>query len=57
MNDTLQKLEGKKTYIAALGMALLGVVDLLNGDTIGGIQKLMEAAALAGLRHGVATSK
>lgn len=52
----LSYLDGKKTYIAAIGLALLGLVDLINGDTPAGIQKLVEAAGFAGLRHGVATS-
>lgn len=47
-------LNGKKTYIAAVGLFILGVVDIVSGDTVAGVQKLVEALGLAGLRHGVA---
>ena len=49
-------LDGKKTYIAAAGLFLLGVYDFLNGDSMAGLQKITEAAGLAGLRHGVSTT-
>ncbi len=50
-------LNGKKTYIASLGLFLLGVVDLISGDTPAGVQKIVEALGFAGLRHGVAAGK
>jgi hypothetical protein len=47
-------LVGYKTYIAAVGLALLGLVDLINGDTAGAVAKLAEALGLAGLRSAIA---
>jgi hypothetical protein len=50
-------LTGKKTYIAALGLFLLGVVDIVNGDSPSGVQKIVEALGFAGLRSGISNSK
>ena len=50
-------LNGKKTYMAALGLFLLGVVDIVSGDQATGVQKIVEALAFAGLRSGVALGK
>lgn len=59
--DALIKLiaffSGKKTYVAALGIALLGVVDIINGDVQTGVQRLVEAFGLSGLRSGVAKAE
>jgi hypothetical protein len=48
-------LSGKKTYIAAIGLLCLGVVDIVNGDTPSGVQKIVEALGFAGLRSGIAS--
>ncbi|MBM9605952.1 hypothetical protein [Desulfopila inferna] len=47
-------LPNKKTYIAALGMALLGVFEIVNGNTPAGVQRLVEAFGFIGLRAGIA---
>ncbi len=49
-------LKGKKTYIAAMGLFLLGIVDIVNGDSPAGVQKIVEALGFAGLRSGVASA-
>lgn len=56
MEDILAFLDGKKTYIAATGLALLGVVALLNGETMKAGEYFMAALAAAGLRAAVAKS-
>jgi hypothetical protein len=48
-------LVGYKTYIAAVGLALIGIFDLLNGDTAAGVDKLVEALGLAGLRSAISS--
>jgi hypothetical protein len=57
-------LSGKKTYIVAGLMALVAVVNLMAGDITmdtlladPNVKLLLEAAIMAALRHGVATSK
>lgn len=49
-------LDGYKTYIAAAGLALFGLLGLALGHLSGAEagQLLIEALAIAGLRHGVA---
>jgi hypothetical protein len=42
-------LDGKKTYIAAGALAILGAVLILNGDTGTGMESILVGAALAGL--------
>jgi hypothetical protein len=49
----LLKLRGKKTYIAAIGLALVGAAQLTAGD-VTGFRTLLEAAAAAGLRDAIA---
>ncbi len=51
----MEFLSGKRTYIAAAGLFLLGVFDVVNGDTPAGVQKIVEAMGLAGLRAGIST--
>jgi len=46
---------GVKTYLAALGLAMLGIAQILEGQVELGIQSLLAAAAAAGLRHAIAT--
>ncbi len=48
-------LSGYRTYIAAAGLFILGVVDLIDGDQMAGVQKIVEAMGFFGLR--AATSK
>lgn len=52
-------LEDKKTYIAAVAMALgafgLWLADQIDAGTL--LQRLTEAAAIAGLRAGVAKAE
>lgn len=40
---------GWKTWLSALGMVALGIVDIVNGDTEAGIQKFVFAAGLIGI--------
>ncbi|WP_020472477.1 hypothetical protein [Zavarzinella formosa] len=47
-------LSGYKTYIAAGGLALMGVVDLINGDLVGAGAKFAQALGLAGIRGAIA---
>ena len=47
-------LQGKKTYIAAAGLALLSVVSFIDGDTVKGMELALAALAAAGLRQAVA---
>ena len=51
-------LKGKKTYIVAFLLLLEGVIveGLINGDWTSGMQRILEALALFGLRAGVAKS-
>lgn len=44
---------GKKTYLAAIGMAILGVVELSTGNVPLGLQTLLAAMAAAGLRGAI----
>ncbi len=44
-------LRGYKTYLGALGLALLALYHFANGDPDQGWARLMEALSLAGLRH------
>lgn len=52
----LDYLKGRKTYLAAAGMALLGLVDLMNGDSTSAMQKFLMALGFAGLRNAVPVS-
>ena len=47
-------LAGKKTYLAAIGMVILGVVELSMGDVPQGIQALLAALTAVGLRGAIA---
>lgn len=47
------KLQGYKTYITAAATALLGVVDLLNGDMGNATTKFALAASAFGLRNAI----
>jgi hypothetical protein len=51
----LEFLSGKKTYIAAVGLALVAFAAFLNGDidTVVLLQRVLEAFGLAGLRAGI----
>lgn len=40
---------GYKTWIAVIGMVALGIVDILNGNTEDGVQKIVAAIALVGI--------
>ena len=43
---------GWKTWAAAIGIGILGIVDIFgNGDVEAGVQKLVEALALVGVAH------
>jgi len=50
-------LAGKKTYLVAFGMAILGVVELCLGDVPQGLQALLAAATAVGLRGAIAQSQ
>jgi hypothetical protein len=53
LTTVLAKLKGKKTYIAAVGLAGLSVFQLSQGN-VDGLQTLLQALAAAGLRDAVA---
>jgi len=42
---------GYKTWLAVVGMVLLGIVDIINGMTEAGITKIVGALALVGIGH------
>lgn len=44
-------MKGWKTWAAAFFTAGLGVITVINGDTIGGAQQIVAALALVGLGH------
>jgi hypothetical protein len=44
-------MNGWKTYASAAALAVLGIIDMLNGDTLTGAQKLVGALALVGIGH------
>lgn len=44
-------MKGWKTYLAAAGMASLGVVSIAQGDVPGGVQQVVAALALVGIGH------
>ena len=44
-------MKGWKTWLAAAGFAAVGVVQILSGDSVEGIQRLLEGLALIGLGH------
>lgn len=54
MNGVSTKLAGKKTYLIAAGMAVLGIVELCLGDVPQGLQALLAAMTTAGLRGAIA---
>ena len=47
---------GKKTYLAAFLMAILGVVELCLGDVPQGLHALLAAFTAVGLRGAIADS-
>ena len=48
--DKISKIMGGwKTWVAALGTAALGVVEIANGDAESGITKLVAAVGLVGI--------
>lgn len=49
----LSKLDGYKSYLGAAGCALLGLYYLWTGDTAHGMEFLMLALSIAGLRNAV----
>ncbi len=42
---------GWKVWAAAAGTAILGVVDIVNGDTEQGVQKIVLALGMVGFGH------
>ena len=44
-------MNGYKTYASALALFVFGVIEIVNGDTPSGAQKIIGAAALAGIGH------
>lgn len=55
----LSMMAGRKTYLAALGLVLVGVGQWLSGDTdiIGLLQYLIASGAIAGLRDAIGARK
>lgn len=54
LQELLAWLDGKKTYIGAAGMAVLGVYLLLQGDYQNAVWLLSEATGVGGLRAAIA---
>lgn len=46
-------MKGWKTWAAAVGLVIMGVVELANGDTEGGLTCLVSALGLIGIGHKV----
>lgn len=44
-------MKGWKTWAAAIAVAILGVIDIINGDTPNGIEKIAGGLALVGIGH------
>lgn len=44
-------MHGWKTWAAVIGTALLGIVDIVNGQVETGITKIVAALALLGIGH------
>jgi len=42
-------LKGYKTYIAAAGLALLGIVEIINGNIEGALARFAEALGFLGI--------
>ena len=53
----LSMLAGKKTYLVAIAMAVLGVVELFTGEVPLGLQTLLGAMTAVGLRGAITQSK
>lgn len=53
MNDLLDKLSGYKTYIAAVGFAIVAYYYWQAGDHVTAGQMAMTALSLIGLRHAI----
>lgn len=52
----IEWLQGKKTYIIAVGMIVYGLTLLIQGQQEQGIKVIMEALGLGALRSGVTKS-
>lgn len=50
-------MKGWKTWAAVVSLALLGIVDLANGDIPSGITKLTAALGLVGVGHKIEKTK
>ena len=46
-------MKGWKTWASVAGLVILGVVDIVNGDTPAGMQKIIGALGLIGIGHKV----
>jgi hypothetical protein len=53
LTDLAAKLNGYKTYLAAAGLAGLALYQASTGDYATAWHTLLQAAAVAGLRHAV----
>ena len=53
----LNLLAGKKTYLVAGAMAMLGVVEIVAGQTPLGLQTLLGAMTAAGLRGAISQAQ
>jgi len=50
-------MKGYKTWAAAIGMAILGIVDIIDGQAETGITKIVAALGLVGIGHKVEKQK
>lgn len=57
MARLLTLIGGKKTYLAAVGLGVLGVAELCLGDVPLGLQTLLTAMTAAGLRGAIKQSQ
>lgn len=44
-------MKGWKTWVAAIAVGILGVIDIVNGDLPAGIEKIAGGLALVGIGH------
>ena len=57
MGRFVKKMAGKKTYLAAIGLAALGITELCLGQVPQGLQALLAAFTAAGLRDAIARTQ
>ena len=51
MLKLMAKLDGRKTYLAALGFVVLGIYDIIDGSVETGVQKIVTGLGMVGIGH------